>query len=169
MSCDKGQDQGCNGGLQEDAFKYVIKNGGLTSEENYPYTSGAGRVAACKTDKTKQDLEGAITSWSQVSKSEAGESGIATAMNTAGPITIGINAGHLQLYKSGISNPTICRSGRGALDHAVLMVGYGSDGGKAYWKIKNSWAKDWGEEGYFRIVSGKNKCGVAMDAVHSKM
>jgi C1A family cysteine protease len=169
VACDTSQDEGCNGGLQEDAFDYVIKNKGLTTEENYPYTSGSGKRGICAEAKSKEQLSGAISSWAQVSKTAAGESGIASAMVKAGPVTIAINAEHLQTYKSGITNPLICRSGEAALDHAVLMVGYGTDGGDAYWKIKNSWAADWGEEGYFRIVSGTNKCGIAMDAVHSKL
>lgn len=75
----------------------------------------------------------------------------------------------MQDYNSGVDDPWLCRSGKSALDHAVLIVGYGTDGGKDYWKIKNSWAADWGEEGYYRIVRGKNKCGLALDAVHSQV
>merc|ERR1711964_590240 len=96
-----------------------------------------------------------------------GEADILTQLPQVGPITIGINAGHMQDYNKGVDNPFICRSGEGALDHAVLVVGYGTDNGVDYWKIKNSWAADWGENGYYRIVRGENKCGVAMDAVHS--
>ena len=64
-------------------------------------------------------------------------------------------------------SPLFCL--KSSLDHAVLVVGYGSEGGKDYWKIKNSWNTDWGEDGYYRIVRGKNKCGLANDAVHSKV
>jgi len=165
VACDTGEDQGCNGGLQEDAFVYVEKNG-LTGEADYPYTAGGGKSGRCEKAKIKAPLT-KISSWVQVSKSAAGEEGIKAALAKSGPITIGINAGHLQTYKSGISDPIVCRSGEGALDHAVMIVGYGTANGEDYWKIKNSWAKDWGEEGYFRIKSGVNKCGVAVDAVHS--
>ena len=39
------------------------------------------------------------------------------------------------------------------MNHAVLAVGYGVDekSGENYWKIKKSWADNWGEEGYIRL------------------
>jgi len=44
--------------------------------------------------------------------------------------------------------------------HAVKIVGYGSDSGKDYWIVANSWGATWGEEGYFRITKGDNACGM---------
>ena len=46
------------------------------------------------------------------------------------------------------------------LDHAVLLVGWGVEGDKPYWTVKNSWATKWGEDGYFRILRGKGTCGI---------
>jgi cathepsin F/cysteine peptidase B len=168
VSCDK-SDEGCNGGLQENAFEYVIKHG-LTTESNYPYTSGGGRAGTCQTAKVEDAVAG-ISSWVQVSKKtivqDPDEDGIVTALLASGPITIGIDASPMQLYRGGVDNPRACKSSQIGLDHAVTIVGYGTDGGTPYWKIKNSWASDWGEDGYYRIVRGENKCGVASDAVHS--
>ena len=89
--------------------------------------------------------------------------------NKVGPITVGLDAttAKLKAYTGGVHAPAACKDWV-RLDHAVLIVGYGVDGGVPYWRVKNSWGDDWGEGGYFRIKRGVNMCGIAMDAVHSK-
>ena len=68
-----------------------------------------------------------------------------------------------QQYKSGIFDSSSCGSN---LDHAVLVVGYGTDSatGTEYWIMKNSWNTVWGEEGYMRLAiqegTGKGICGI---------
>ena len=75
-------------------------------------------------------------------------------------------------YKKGVINPNPqkCKNHFGALDHQVLLVGYGHDvkSGLDYWLIKNSWGADWGEGGFCRLARNKdNLCGVASDANHA--
>eukprot|EP00326_Haptolina_ericina_P018377 CAMPEP_0181178810 /NCGR_PEP_ID=MMETSP1096-20121128/5919_1 /TAXON_ID=156174 ORGANISM="Chrysochromulina ericina, Strain CCMP281" /NCGR_SAMPLE_ID=MMETSP1096 /ASSEMBLY_ACC=CAM_ASM_000453 /LENGTH=312 /DNA_ID=CAMNT_0023267105 /DNA_START=81 /DNA_END=1019 /DNA_ORIENTATION=- len=171
VSCDTKEDEGCNGGLQEDAFAYVIQKGGLVSEKDYPYTSGGGRTGTCKLPSDwKQEIAGTITKWSQISNSAKGETNIGPALQSSGPITIGIDASQMQNYVSGVDVPRSCNAQ--SVDHAVLIVGFGKDTAHPkkpyYWKIKNSWGKSWGEDGYYRIMAGVSACGLATDAVHSK-
>lgn len=67
-------------------------------------------------------------------------------------------------YHSGVYSDSGCSSNPEKLDHAVLVVGYGTDAsnGKDYWLIKNSWGTGWGEAGYVRMArNANNMCGVA--------
>jgi C1A family cysteine protease len=85
-----------------------------------------------------------------------------------GPLSIALDATlAFQFYKRGVLDPNGLIGGCGKnpqLNHAVLLVGYGSDGGKAYWTIKNSWGQKWGEGGYFRFARGEARCGVNAEA-----
>merc|ERR1712046_568954 len=83
-----------------------------------------------------------------------------------GPVSVAIDASGgglgilfpwLQFYKSGVANPKRCTK---TLDHAGLLVGYGTDSGTPYWTIKNSWGEKFGESGYFRLARGQGACGV---------
>lgn len=66
-------------------------------------------------------------------------------------------------YTSGVYTSTTCGNTSMDVNHAVLAVGYGTDeSGMDYWKIKNSWGSDWGDEGFFLIERGVNMCGIAM-------
>ena len=163
VSCVK-TNEGCGGGWQYNAFDWIIKNPGIASEADYPYKSASGRAPAC--EKSHKSVAN-ITKWYQVSNNASTEANIATQLVKSGPITVAMDANGMQDYRSGIDNPKTSRCSITNIDHVVLVVGYGTEDGVDYWKIKNSWSATWGEEGYYRIVRGENKCGVAMDAFHS--
>merc|ERR1719502_2254012 len=86
-------------------------------------------------------------------------------MVTKGPVSVAIEADKqaFQLYKSGVFTSATCGT---KLDHGVLVVGYGTDSeaDMPYWKVKNSWGASWGDQGYIRIESGKNLCGITLSA-----
>jgi len=156
VSCDK-VDGGCNGGWMDDAFTFVQKNNGITTTDAYPYTSGSsGATGTCKTTGFTNDPNVAPKSFTDV------QTGSVSALQSAvaqQPVSIAIQANQLafQSYKSGILTGKCGQR----LDHGVLLVGYGTENGVDYWKIKNSWDTTWGEAGYIRIErSSKDLCGV---------
>jgi len=161
VSCEK-EDDGCDGGTQENSFDYY-KTNGFMLEVDYPYKSGAGHVPKCKYDSS--NVQGHVASWHQLSTDE---DEIMATVAAEGPLTVAVNADYFQTYWGGILNVSKrkCPGGDDNLDHAVLIVGYGtSDDGVDYWIIKNSWTSDWGEDGYIRVIRGTDCCGVADDVL----
>jgi len=153
VDCDS-SDGGCQGGLPSNAFQFMIDNGmGLEGESAYPYKAADGTCT-----KAASQEKVFITSWLQTSTDETQ---IAAAVQQYGPLSIGINANTFQNYRSGVANPLFCNPK--ALDHGVAIVGFGTDSGKDYWTIRNSWGTSWGEEGYIRMIRGSGKCGLNTD------
>jgi len=155
MDCSKPEgNNGCNGGLMDEAFEYIIKNKGIDTEASYPYT------AATTFCQYKAANSGAtISSYKDVSAGS--ETALATAANDR-PVSVAIDASHnsFQLYTSGIYYEPECSSS--ALDHGVLVVGYGSTGSSDYWLVKNSWGTSWGMAGYIQMSRNRsNNCGIA--------
>lgn len=156
MDCSKPEgNHGCQGGLMDLAFEYIIKNKGIDTEESYPYVP---RDGPCK---FKEANIGA-TETSCMDIKSGSEADLQAAVATVGPISVAIDASHssFQLYRSGVYNERRCSSER--LDHGVLAVGYGTEDSKDYWLVKNSWGTSWGMEGYIMMTRNKeNQCGIA--------
>lgn len=160
-----GRDHGCNGGLMDNAFSWISKNNGLCAEADYPYVSGATKTAGT-CDKSCKNVAG-----SDVAKFVDVESSSDLAFTTAlslNPVSVAIEADQreFQLYKSGIFTG-VCGIN---LDHGVLAVGYGSENGVEYYKVKNSWSTTWGDNGYIRLAKGSSynggqgQCGILLEA-----
>ncbi|XP_068448891.1 digestive cysteine proteinase 2 [Clinocottus analis] len=151
---------GCNGAWMANAYDYVVHNG-LQSSSAYPYSSVD--TQPCYYDSRQAVAH--IKDYRFIPKGD--EQALADAVATVGPITVAIDADHSSFlfYSSGIYEEPTCNPNN--LSHAVLLVGYGSDGGQDYWIIKNSWGSSWGEGGYMRMVrDGRNTCGIASYALY---
>lgn len=153
VSCDK-TDAGCNGGLMDNAFNWLIRNrkGQIVTQDAYPYVSGGGSNPTCRTGELDKMAVGAtIVGYNHLAKSE---DTLAAFVLKTGPIAIALDASSFQSYKSGIV--TNCVSSR--MNHGVLAVGFDDNNVPPYWIIKNSWGTSWGEAGYIRVAKGSNQC-----------
>jgi len=151
-------DDGCDGGMEPNAFQYVIKNGGIMLLEDYPYT---GEDGECKFDKSK--AIGGFTNWTYVTVKN--EDDLRQYLYDNGPVSIGVHADEWFYYSGGVFDSS-CQTEN---DHAVLLTGWGeTSSGIPYWIIKNSWGKSWGLKGYIHLIRGKNKCGMLelMSQIH---
>mmetsp|Transcript_82759 Transcript_82759/g.268018 ORF Transcript_82759/g.268018 Transcript_82759/m.268018 type:complete len:343 (+) Transcript_82759:69-1097(+) len=152
VDCDKA-DEGCSGGLPSNAYKDMIQNNiGLEPEQAYPYSARNGQCQAAKSKEVAF-----ISGWKAISTDE---DQIAAALMQYGPLAIGINAGPMQFYFGGVANPWKILCNPKSLDHGVAIVGFGTEGSKKYWIIRNSWGASWGEKGYYRIIRGTGACGL---------
>merc|ERR1711975_195510 len=91
-----------------------------------------------------------------------GVSKIQKELMTNGPLYVAFTVySDFPTYKSGVYKHT---SGSALGGHAVTLVGYGELDGQKYWKIKNSWNEEWGDNGHFLIARGNDECGIEGDA-----
>merc|ERR1712142_825075 len=151
---------GCNGGLMDQAFEYIKENGGIDTEDSYPYEA---KESECRYNTT---AKGATDIGYEDVESES-EDALQQASATVGPLSVAIDAGtfRFRFYHSGVFSDEDCSSER--LDHGVLVVGYGTDEDteKDYWIVKNSWGPTWGLKGYILMSrNNDNNCGIATQA-----
>lgn len=158
------ENHGCNGGLPSHAFEYIHAAGGLSKEFFYPYRAeSTGDKSQCRFDSSAKSKIGGRTVRS-FNMTEGDEESLMRIVATVGPVSVAFQVVEdFRLYKRGVYSTDKCKQGPQDVNHAVLIVGYGTepDVRLPYWIVKNSWGTDWGEDGYFRIARGRNMCGIA--------
>ena len=160
---------GCEGGFQSSAFDYVLENG-LALEVDYPYNGVDGEC---------QDFN--VTAVVNIKKYKMVKANNESQMLKdllKRPLSVAVDASQWQFYESGIMTDKECQYEQ--LNHAVLLVGYGTEKIKEkkktknidYWTVKNSWSNAWGEEGFIRLTRKEKKvhkrgtCGVAIEPLY---
>ncbi|XP_062254538.1 cathepsin K isoform X2 [Platichthys flesus] len=150
------ENDGCGGGYMTKAFQYVQENGGIDSEEAYPYV---GEDESCRYNATGMAAQ--CKGFKEVPVGD--EHALAVALFKVGPVSVGIDATQrgFQFYQRGVYYDRNCN--KDDINHAVLAVGYGiSSKGKKYWIVKNSWSDTWGNKGYILMARNRdNLCGIA--------
>ncbi|XP_060831397.1 cathepsin L [Bombus pascuorum] len=150
---------GCHGGLMDQAFQYIKDNEGLDTEVTYPYEAENDKCRYNAANSGACDV-------GYVDIPHGNEKKLKAAVATIGPVSVAIDASHqsFQFYSEGVYYEPECSSED--LDHGVLAVGYGTDeNGQDYWLVKNSWGETWGDNGYIKMARNKlNHCGIASTA-----
>jgi C1A family cysteine protease len=145
--------QGCKGGWMDDAMKYILDNRGICSEDSYPYH---GVEQTCQSQYCQNSAY--ISRIVDVARNN--EQALKAAVSLS-PVSVSIEA-NFQFYHGGVFDGP-CGT---AINHAVLIVGYGEENGKKYWLVKNSWGTGFGDQGYIKLAreigTPEGQCGIAI-------
>lgn len=153
---------GCDGGFAAPAFDWIWQNGGIANERQYPYLMVDSYCDSANVNPQVK-LKG------YVNVTMGSENALQYAVGTFGPVSVAIDAAHeeFEFYSSGVYYNPKCQSNMDALDHEVLVVGYGNEADQDYWIVKNSWSTHWGDKGYIKMARNRNNnCGIATQATY---
>jgi len=162
IDCSTAQgNEGCNGGLMDQAFEYIISNNGIDTEASYPYTATGPNPCKFKV----ANIGATLVSYTDIPSKN--ENDLQAAIVAAGPVSVAIDASSItfQLYLFGVYYDPLCSSTQ--LDHGVLAVGVGTTtyDGEEYYIVKNSWGASWGMDGWIWMSrNADNNCGIATAA-----
>lgn len=154
VDCDKPANNGCNGGVMDYAYYFIISNGGIDSESDYPYQ---GEETQCDNEKMDNKVV-SIDNYEDVPVNN--EDALLKALANQ-PLSVGIDGSDrfFQHYAGGVMSG-YCGT---KMTHAIVAVGFGSDEEKDYIIAKNSWSNQWGEDGYIRVeraIGEEGMCGI---------
>ncbi|KAK0180964.1 hypothetical protein PV327_003290 [Microctonus hyperodae] len=147
---------GCDGGEDFRSYQWIMQQGGLPTEEDYG--NYIGQDGYCHVNNVT--LTAKISGWVNVTTNDVDALKVAIAKH--GPVSIAIDASQktFSFYSNGVYYDPACGNTEDRLDHAVLVVGYGTMNGQDYWLVKNSWSNYWGNDGYILMAQKNNNCGV---------
>jgi len=147
------QCSGCNGGFEYYVFNYLETKYAMT-EASYPYRA---RKGTCKYE-SGNTTDVSCSTYALVTK-DSPDAMKAVLANGALSVAINASSYGFQTYTSGIFNPSTCLT---SLNHAVNVMGWGTQDGTEYWIMRNSWGTGWGEAGYMKVAvkTGAGVCGI---------
>jgi len=155
MDCSSNNgNNGCDGGLMDQSYQYIMQNKGIDSEACYPYVAEQNNC-----NYKPSCCASTVTSFVDLPAGNETELQIATYKTS---IAVAIDASHssFQFYSAGVYYEPDCSATQ--LDHSPLVVGWGVVNGMEYWNVRNSWGTDWGNKGYVMMSRNRdNNCGIA--------
>ncbi|CAF3202827.1 unnamed protein product [Rotaria sp. Silwood2] len=166
---------GCDGGSFIASFSYLTRNQyKLNLEKDYPQPPDAAQKQKCQKSDGVSLSSGSKGKLRYEQIPDGNEEYMKKIVYERGPVYVSFDCGERtgndtilrevsqkwDHYASGIFDVPGCPEYRN-LNHAPVVVGYGTENGTDYWKVKNSWGEDWGENGYVKVRRNKNMCGIA--------
>uniref|UniRef100_A0A9J8CBL1 Tubulointerstitial nephritis antigen-like 1 n=2 Tax=Cyprinus carpio TaxID=7962 RepID=A0A9J8CBL1_CYPCA len=188
ISCDIRHQGGCSGGRIDGAWWYLRRRGVVT-EECYPFSPpqqtpaevarcmmqsravGRGKRQATAHCPNSYSYHNNIYQSTPPYRLSSNENEIMKEIMDNGPVQAIMEVHEdFFVYKSGIYRHTDVNyhkpsEYRKHATHSVRITGWGEErdyNGRThkYWIAANSWGKNWGEDGYFRIARGVNECEI---------
>jgi len=172
---DCSNENGCEGGSFVGTFNYIKMNGDrLNLEKDYPSTLDGTQQDKCQNSSGQLLSANSTFRLNYRSLPTGNEQNMKETLYDQGPLYVYYNCGKREgndtilreaslkfdQYASGIYDVPGCPTQRN-MNHALVVVGYGTENGIDYWKVKNSWGASWGDEGYIKIKRNANMCGIA--------
>jgi len=150
---------GCNGGNPPDAYESIYFEGGIETEDEYPYTGEDDSCMLTNGQASAGSVQ--IATWKLVS-SFFDESSMQSGLVSVAPLSVCVDASNWQNYQSGVMTASQC-AWINQLDHCVQLVGYNTTTTTPYWIVRNSWNSDWGIDGYIWLQMSYATCGIGYE------
>lgn len=189
ISCDTRNQGGCRGGQIDGAWWYLRRRG-IVTEDCYPFSSsktdsasqrpqcmmhsqsvGRGKRQATARCPNQSSYTNDIYQSTPAYRISSNEKEIMKEIMDNGPVQAILEVYEdFFVYKSGVYRHSPVNSNKPSQfrkhgTHSVKITGWGEERGyngerSKYWIAANSWGKNWGENGYFKIARGENECEI---------
>ena len=155
----------CSGGNQEDVGRVLLERYDGFVPHDDQYGRYMSTYSYCKNTTGFDGVQ--IDGWVSLPTRMDSES-IKKFLMHYGLLSVSINAvDEIVFYQpatDGVIRTRSCRDTQlDDLNHAVNLVGFGSNEKGEYWILRNSWSKHWGDAGYFKVEMGDRDCGISLD------
>mmetsp|Transcript_38710 Transcript_38710/g.81404 ORF Transcript_38710/g.81404 Transcript_38710/m.81404 type:complete len:358 (+) Transcript_38710:33-1106(+) len=175
----------CHGGSHTGAYQFIHEHGPVPYDTCQPYIACSSEsdegfcknvdttctaMNTCRTCSTFTEKGGDCRALDYYPNATIAEYGIIhdddnaarvnkikAEIHARGPVSASVNANPLDNYMGGIIDDDDASH---HTDHVVSIVGWGVEDDKEFWIVRNSWGAYWGEQGFFRVVTGKNMLGL---------